>query len=172
MSQTVVMNVAMVCEGCAISVKKTLKKIPGVTSYAVNFKEKKATVVGNVDPEDVVRRVSKSGKAATLVSATPTPPPPDPPKEDAKPEAPPAKKKEGKGAFVSLRQKMPNLRPKMPDVKLPKSVAIAMAKMPDCRNLPKTLPDCRNMPRMFNQAMDNFRAKGVFFAADNMTDSD
>lgn len=36
--QTVVMNVAMVCEGCAISVKKTLKKIPGTEFYPPELK--------------------------------------------------------------------------------------------------------------------------------------
>ncbi|XP_024370625.1 uncharacterized protein [Physcomitrium patens] len=177
MSQTVEISVVMHCEGCAATVKRTLKKIPGVTSYTVNYKEQKATVVGEVDADDVVRRIRKSGKAATLISATATPsPPPEPPKEEAKSteekteettalvEEGKSKNKGGKSPRKIFRPKMP----KMPEAKMPKSVTNVLSKFPDCRNLSKGISDSRNMPKF----MGEFMSKGVFYAADGMTDSD
>uniref|UniRef100_A0A7I4FMK8 HMA domain-containing protein n=1 Tax=Physcomitrium patens TaxID=3218 RepID=A0A7I4FMK8_PHYPA len=167
---TVEISVVMHCEGCAATVKRTLKKIPGVTSYTVNYKEQKATVVGEVDADDVVRRIRKSGKAATLISATATPsPPPEPPKEEAKSteekteettalvEEGKSKNKGGKSPRKIFRPKMP----KMPEAKMPKSVTNVLSKFPDCRNLSKGISDSRNMPKF----MGEFMSKGVFYAS-------
>lgn len=60
--KTVVLRVMMHCEGCASTVKRAVKRIPGMTSYQVDFAGQKVTVIGAVKPEEVFRRVAKTGK--------------------------------------------------------------------------------------------------------------
>nr|CAB3449925.1 unnamed protein product [Digitaria exilis] len=60
--QTVVLKVAMSCEGCAGAVRRVLTKMEGVETFDIDLKEQKVTVKGNVKPEDVFQTVSKSGK--------------------------------------------------------------------------------------------------------------
>ena len=43
----------------------------GVESYDINIKEQKVTVVGNVKPEVVFDRISKTGKATSFWSDEP-----------------------------------------------------------------------------------------------------
>ncbi|XP_023643542.1 copper transport protein ATX1 [Capsella rubella] len=62
MSQTVVLRVAMTCEGCVGAVKRVLGKMEGVESFDVDIKEQKVTVKGNVQPDAVLQTVSKTGK--------------------------------------------------------------------------------------------------------------
>ncbi|AQK71482.1 Copper transport protein CCH-like [Zea mays] len=60
--ETVVLKVAMSCEGCAGAVRRVLSKMEGVETFDIDLKEQKVTVKGNVKPEDVFQTVSKSGK--------------------------------------------------------------------------------------------------------------
>ncbi|CAE5963102.1 unnamed protein product [Arabidopsis lyrata] len=62
MSQTVVLRVAMTCEGCVGAVKRVLGKMEGVESFDVDIKEQKVTVKGNVQPDAVLQTVTKTGK--------------------------------------------------------------------------------------------------------------
>ncbi|CAL0321256.1 unnamed protein product [Lupinus luteus] len=62
MSQTVVLKVAMSCEGCSGAVKRVLDKLDGVESYDIDLKEQKVVVKGNVQPDTVLQTVSKTGK--------------------------------------------------------------------------------------------------------------
>jgi copper chaperone len=64
--QTVILKVIMHCEGCAGSVKRAVKRIPGVISYTIDFPAQKVTVTGAVQPNDVFKRVSKSGKLTSF----------------------------------------------------------------------------------------------------------
>ncbi|XP_057515905.1 copper transport protein ATX1 [Amaranthus tricolor] len=66
MSQTVVLKVAMSCQGCSGAVKRVLDKMEGVESYDINLEEKKVTVRGNVQPEAVFQTVSKTGKKTSF----------------------------------------------------------------------------------------------------------
>ncbi|CAA7059942.1 unnamed protein product [Microthlaspi erraticum] len=66
MSQTVVLRVAMTCEGCVGAVKRVLGKMEGVESFDVDLKEQKVTVKGNVQPEAVLQTVSKTGKKSAF----------------------------------------------------------------------------------------------------------
>ncbi|KAJ1383415.1 Heavy metal-associated domain, HMA [Sesbania bispinosa] len=59
---TVVLKVAMSCQGCAGAVNRVLDKMEGVESFDIDLKEQKVTVKGNVKPEEVLQTVSKSGK--------------------------------------------------------------------------------------------------------------
>ncbi|CAN0910642.1 Copper transport protein ATX1 [Linum grandiflorum] len=59
---TVVLKVAMSCEGCSGAVKRVLTKMEGVESFDIDMKEQKVTVKGNVKPEAVLQTVSKTGK--------------------------------------------------------------------------------------------------------------
>ncbi|CAN6973465.1 unnamed protein product, partial [Brassica oleracea var. botrytis] len=59
MSQTVVLKVAMPCEGCVGAVKRVLGKM----------QEQKVTVKGNVEPEAVLQTVSKTGKKTSFWGA-------------------------------------------------------------------------------------------------------
>lgn len=69
MSQTVVLKVAMPCEGCVGAVKRVLGKMQGVESFDVDLKEQKVTVKGNVEPEAVLQTVSKTGKKTSFWGA-------------------------------------------------------------------------------------------------------
>ncbi|KAH8963256.1 hypothetical protein BDL97_05G144500 [Sphagnum fallax] len=57
----VVLRVMMHCEGCASTVKRAVKRIPGITSYQVDFPGQKVTVMGAVKPEEVFCQVAKTG---------------------------------------------------------------------------------------------------------------
>lgn len=85
--QTVILKVVLHCEGCARTVKRAVKRIPGMTAYDVDFPGQKVTVTGAIIPEDVYRHVSRTGKITVLVP--PPPPPPPSPEEPAKVEEPP-----------------------------------------------------------------------------------
>uniref|UniRef100_A0ACD5ZAJ5 Uncharacterized protein n=1 Tax=Avena sativa TaxID=4498 RepID=A0ACD5ZAJ5_AVESA len=65
-SQTVVLKVAMSCEGCSGAVKRVLTKMQGVETFDIDMKEQKVTVKGNVKPEDVFQTVSKTGKKTSF----------------------------------------------------------------------------------------------------------
>ncbi|KAL2653888.1 hypothetical protein R1flu_022016 [Riccia fluitans] len=62
MTETVVLKVGMSCEGCVGAVKRAIAKMDGVKSSDINLKEQKVTIVGNVKPDEVLERVSKTGK--------------------------------------------------------------------------------------------------------------
>ncbi|OIW01522.1 hypothetical protein TanjilG_19448 [Lupinus angustifolius] len=64
--ETVVLKVAMSCEGCAGAVKRVLGKLDGVESYDIDLKEQKVVVQGNVQPDIVLQTVSKTGKKTTF----------------------------------------------------------------------------------------------------------
>ncbi|KAG0504989.1 hypothetical protein M758_N002900 [Ceratodon purpureus] len=92
MPEVVELYVVMHCEACAASVKRAIKKIPGVESYKIDYYEQKVTVIGDVTREDVWRRIHKTGKRVTLI---PKPAPPkDEPKEEKKEETKEEKKEE------------------------------------------------------------------------------
>uniref|UniRef100_A0A0R0L378 HMA domain-containing protein n=1 Tax=Glycine max TaxID=3847 RepID=A0A0R0L378_SOYBN len=59
---TVVLKVGMSCQGCAGAVNRVLGKMEGVESFDIDLKEQKVTVKGNVEPDEVLQAVSKSGK--------------------------------------------------------------------------------------------------------------
>ncbi|XP_027937173.1 copper transport protein ATX1-like [Vigna unguiculata] len=61
-SQTVVLKVGMSCQGCAGAVNRVLGKMEGVESFDIDMKEQKVTVKGNVQPDEVLQAVSKTGK--------------------------------------------------------------------------------------------------------------
>ncbi|KAK7275590.1 hypothetical protein RIF29_16709 [Crotalaria pallida] len=65
-SQTVVLKVAMSCQGCAGAVNRALGKLEGVESFDIDLKEQKVTVKGSVEPETVLQTVSKTGKKTAL----------------------------------------------------------------------------------------------------------
>ncbi|KAK7392984.1 hypothetical protein VNO78_21434 [Psophocarpus tetragonolobus] len=72
-SQTVVLKVGMSCQGCAGAVNRVLGKMEGVESFDIDMKEQKVTVKGNVQPDEVLQAVSKTGKkTAFWVDETPS----------------------------------------------------------------------------------------------------
>lgn len=87
-AQTVVLKVAMSCEGCSGAVKRVLTKMQGVETFDIDMKEQKVTVKGNVKPEDVFQTVSKTGKKTSFWEAEATSAPV--PAAETTPEAPPA----------------------------------------------------------------------------------
>lgn len=64
--QTVVLRVAMSCQGCVGAVNRVLSKMEGVDSFEIELKEQKVTVKGNVQPDAVLQTVSKTGKKTTF----------------------------------------------------------------------------------------------------------
>ncbi|XP_078157241.1 copper transport protein ATX1-like [Carex rostrata] len=71
MAETVVLKVAMSCQGCAGAVQRALTKMQGVDSFNVDLKEQKVTVIGNIKPDDVFQTVSKTGKKTSFWEAEP-----------------------------------------------------------------------------------------------------
>ncbi|KAG6519331.1 hypothetical protein ZIOFF_022824 [Zingiber officinale] len=65
MAETVVLRVAMSCQGCAGAVKRVLTNME-VESFEVDLQEQKVTVKGDVTPEAVFQTVSKSGKKTSF----------------------------------------------------------------------------------------------------------
>ncbi|KAG2403342.1 Copper transport protein [Vigna angularis] len=59
---TVVLKVGMSCQGCAGAVNRVLGKMEGVESFDIDLKEQKVTVKGNVQADEVLQAVSKTGK--------------------------------------------------------------------------------------------------------------
>ncbi|HUZ73782.1 MAG TPA: heavy metal-associated domain-containing protein [Stellaceae bacterium] len=56
----------MTCDGCANTVTRVLSRVPGVTGATVDFGSGRATVTGNVRPEDLVAAVQAAGYGAQL----------------------------------------------------------------------------------------------------------
>lgn len=68
--QTWVLKVYIHCEGCKKKVKKVLQSIEGVYMTVVDSEEHKVTVTGNVDGDQLVKKLLKSGKQAELLPQT------------------------------------------------------------------------------------------------------
>ncbi|KAK1354199.1 putative Chloroplast-targeted copper chaperone [Heracleum sosnowskyi] len=68
--QTWVLKVYIHCEGCKKKVKKVLQSIEGVYMTVVDSGEHKVTVTGNVDGQQLIKKLLKSGKQAELLPQT------------------------------------------------------------------------------------------------------
>ncbi|MQL79993.1 hypothetical protein Taro_012452 [Colocasia esculenta] len=77
--QTWVLKVSIHCEACKRKVKKVLQSIEGVYTTAVEARQHKVTVVGDVDAQTLIKKLLKSGKHAEL---WPEPPPKPQEKEE------------------------------------------------------------------------------------------
>lgn len=66
MSKKTIKIEGMMCEGCVKSVEESLKKIPGVTSVAVNLKKSTATVQGDAEDDALIRAVVDAGFRGTV----------------------------------------------------------------------------------------------------------
>ncbi|KAL1802325.1 hypothetical protein ACET3Z_030972 [Daucus carota] len=64
--QSCVLRVNIHCDGCKHKVKKLLQKMEGVYSTSIDSEQGKVTVMGNVDPNALVKKLVKSGKHAEL----------------------------------------------------------------------------------------------------------
>ncbi|XP_039059500.1 heavy metal-associated isoprenylated plant protein 33-like [Hibiscus syriacus] len=64
--QTCVLKVNIHCDGCKNKVKKILQKIEGVFKTTVDSEQGKVTVLGNVNPDVLIKKLAKSGKHAEL----------------------------------------------------------------------------------------------------------
>ncbi|KAJ7562627.1 hypothetical protein O6H91_03G078000 [Diphasiastrum complanatum] len=68
------MKVAMHCDGCARKVRTTLSNMAGVEELRVVYSEQKVIVKGAIDPNKVLQKVSKAGKAVQILEITAEPP--------------------------------------------------------------------------------------------------
>ncbi|XP_021744732.1 protein SODIUM POTASSIUM ROOT DEFECTIVE 3-like [Chenopodium quinoa] len=68
--QVVVLRVSLHCRGCERKMKKHLSRMPGVTSFNIDFAAKKVTVVGDVTPLGVLTSISKVKNAKLWTPAT------------------------------------------------------------------------------------------------------
>ncbi|KAG6645997.1 heavy metal-associated isoprenylated plant protein 35-like [Carya illinoinensis] len=64
--KTWVLKVSIHCEGCKRKVKKVLKNIEGVYKTDVDLKQQKVIVIGNLNPEILIKKLVKTGKHAEL----------------------------------------------------------------------------------------------------------
>uniref|UniRef100_A0A0A8XUE4 HMA domain-containing protein n=1 Tax=Arundo donax TaxID=35708 RepID=A0A0A8XUE4_ARUDO len=67
--QTCVLKVNVHCDGCEKKIKKTLHKIDGVYQSSIDAEQGKVTVSGLVDPDTIIRKLSKAGKPAQLLGS-------------------------------------------------------------------------------------------------------
>ncbi|XP_062179448.1 protein SODIUM POTASSIUM ROOT DEFECTIVE 2-like [Phragmites australis] len=67
--KTVALKVSMHCHGCARKVEKQVSKLQGVVSFKVELESKKVTVVGNVNPTEVLESICKVTKYAEILAA-------------------------------------------------------------------------------------------------------
>ncbi|XVF55345.1 hypothetical protein PTKIN_Ptkin06aG0029800 [Pterospermum kingtungense] len=67
--QVVVLRVSLHCKGCEGKVRKHLSRMEGVTSFSIDFKAKKVTIIGDVTPLGVLASVSKVKSAQFWTSA-------------------------------------------------------------------------------------------------------
>ncbi|XP_027333577.1 heavy metal-associated isoprenylated plant protein 33-like [Abrus precatorius] len=67
--QKCVLKVNIHCDGCKNKVKKILQKIDGVFTTEIDAEQGRVTVSGNVDPNVLIKKLSKSGKHAELWGA-------------------------------------------------------------------------------------------------------
>ncbi|KAK1359338.1 HMA domain-containing protein [Heracleum sosnowskyi] len=56
------------CDGCKKKVKKILRSIEGVLNVEIDTMEPKVTVLGNVEPQKLIKKLSKVGKQAEIWS--------------------------------------------------------------------------------------------------------
>ncbi|CAL2276005.1 unnamed protein product [Prunus armeniaca] len=75
--QKTVIKVTINCQLCKKDVLKAVTKLPGIDTVAVDGQKGTLTVVGDVDPVLVVKRLRKIGKTAQIISVGP-PKPPEP----------------------------------------------------------------------------------------------
>ncbi|KAJ8752524.1 hypothetical protein K2173_004812 [Erythroxylum novogranatense] len=64
--KTWVLKVSVNCEGCKRKVNKILKNTEDVYSAHVDLRQQKVTVVGNIDPDILIKKLVKAGKHAEL----------------------------------------------------------------------------------------------------------
>ncbi|KAI3933619.1 hypothetical protein MKW92_030451 [Papaver armeniacum] len=70
--QVVVLRVSLHCKGCEAKVRKHVSRMEGVTSYNIDFANKKVTVTGDVTPLGVLTSVSKVKNAEFWPSSSTT----------------------------------------------------------------------------------------------------
>ncbi|KAK8509862.1 hypothetical protein V6N13_093706 [Hibiscus sabdariffa] len=64
--KTWVFKVLIHCEGCKKKVKKVLQAIDGVYETKIDSQQHKVTVTSSLDPETLIKKLSKSGKHVQL----------------------------------------------------------------------------------------------------------
>ncbi|XP_031485629.2 uncharacterized protein LOC116254389 [Nymphaea colorata] len=57
--QVVVLKVSIHCKGCEMKVRKHISRMEGVSSFTIDAKTKKVTIVGDVSPMGVLQSVSR-----------------------------------------------------------------------------------------------------------------
>ncbi|KAH9315927.1 hypothetical protein KI387_024554, partial [Taxus chinensis] len=83
-----VMSVNMKCYKCKRVALQSVTRIDGIDSISIDMKEKTLTVVGEADPADLVKEITKKFPCARLISFGPPPPPSPPPPSPPPPEPP------------------------------------------------------------------------------------
>ncbi|EPS71492.1 hypothetical protein M569_03271, partial [Genlisea aurea] len=62
--QTWVLKVLIHCQGCKKKVEKILRSIEGVYTTNIDSQQNKVTVTGDVDPQILIKKISRAGKHA------------------------------------------------------------------------------------------------------------
>lgn len=61
-------QVRMDCNGCVQKIRRALQTLQGIYDVYIDFPNQKVTVVGWVDPDQLMKAIKKAGKRATLCS--------------------------------------------------------------------------------------------------------
>ncbi|GMY22195.1 heavy metal-associated isoprenylated plant protein 2-like [Fagus crenata] len=70
----IVIKVSINCQICKTQVLKAVTKLPGIDKVSVDGEKGVLTVIGDVDPVLVVKKLKKIGKAADIISVGPPKP--------------------------------------------------------------------------------------------------
>ncbi|XP_010276938.1 PREDICTED: heavy metal-associated isoprenylated plant protein 26-like [Nelumbo nucifera] len=79
------LKVNMNCLKCKKQVLQSITKLQGIDSITVDMEKGIVSVIGDVDPIQIVCRVRKTGRIAELTNVGPPKKPEDPKKPDDKP---------------------------------------------------------------------------------------
>ncbi|KAJ7528172.1 hypothetical protein O6H91_02G032400 [Diphasiastrum complanatum] len=66
-SETVVLKVEIHCNECLRKIQRAITKIDGVESINYDLKEKKVTLSGKINPQNVLKTVKKTGKQVQML---------------------------------------------------------------------------------------------------------
>ncbi|KAJ7567723.1 hypothetical protein O6H91_01G003900 [Diphasiastrum complanatum] len=67
--QTVMLKVRTQCDECVRKVRKAIVHMDGVESISVDMNQKRITIKGNIDPQYVLKKATKTGKSVELVNS-------------------------------------------------------------------------------------------------------
>ncbi|PKI35161.1 heavy metal-associated isoprenylated plant protein 2-like isoform X2 [Punica granatum] len=71
MSKKTIVSVELLCSKCRKKVMKVVATVEGITSIVLDPSKNTVTVIGEADPVDIIKKIRKFRRSATIVSIGP-----------------------------------------------------------------------------------------------------